>query len=380
MTEHRERMMSAFKTRFVPALRKRGFEGSFPHFRRLLPDRVDYLMVQFYSAGGSFVVEVGRTGPEGFTDGPWKDLPVDKISVGHIFYDRRRLAPRDAHGGWRGGDWFEFGPAQPVKPQEFYDAIADQALAIFDSTGEPWLARPEPLDSGAPRAKPKGPPPWPMGDGRFARFATLFPWNRPNMRIACLLAGPEPPLYRWETWRQIVAPMTELTELLPRPSSIRSYQHRQGESQWLPFGRLSWSEASNRKWTSEYLETPEPVEFEATEIWSPSRSTWAEEGKNPELYTKIDGNSAWETQGFILALRRDVLKSAPGIAEAAGQVIGAVAAALPDARHVVFDRGWNETRVFAVIAQNPLDYTSSREVMAWAEAHPWAHVASFTSR
>jgi hypothetical protein len=124
MTEYRERMMSAFKTRFVPALRKRGFVGSFPHFRRLLPDRVDYLMVQFYSAGGSFVVEVGRTGPNGFTEGPWKDLPVDKISVGPIFHDRRRLEPRDAHGGWRGGNWFEFGPRsydppQPIKPQEF---------------------------------------------------------------------------------------------------------------------------------------------------------------------------------------------------------------------------------------------------------------------
>jgi hypothetical protein len=385
MTEHRERMMGAFKTRFVPALRKRGFVGSFPHFRRRLPDRIDYLMVQFYSAGGSFVLEVGRTGPDGFTEGPWKDLPVDKINVGHIFYDRRRLTPRDAHGGWRGRDRFEFGPRsydspQPVKPQEFYDVIADQALTIFDTTGEPWLARPKPLDSGAPRAKLDGPAPWPLGDGPLARFATLLPWNRPNMRIACLLAGPEPPLYRWETWQKIVAPITGLADLLPRRTSIRSYQHRPGESKWLPFGRLSWSEDSNRKWTSDYLEKPEPVEFEATEIWSPSRSTWAEEGKNPELYAKVDNNTAWETQGFILALRRDVLKSTPGIAEAAGQVIAAVAAALPDARVVVFDRAWNEKRVFAVIAQNPLDYTGSQEVMAWAEAHPWAHVASFAAK
>ena len=53
MTEHRERMTSAFKSRFVPALRKRGFVGSFPHFRRLLPARVDYLMVQFYSVGAA---------------------------------------------------------------------------------------------------------------------------------------------------------------------------------------------------------------------------------------------------------------------------------------------------------------------------------------
>ena len=385
MTEHRERMMSAFKSRFVPALRERKFVGSFPHFRRRLPERIDYLMVQFYSAGGRFVVEIGRTGPEGFTDGPWNELPVDKINVGHIFYDRRRLTPRDAHGGWRGGDWFEFGPRssdspRPLQPQEFYDAIADRALAIFDTTGETWLARHKPLESGAPRAKLEAPAPWPFGDGPFARFATLFPWNRPNMRIACLLAGAEPPLYRWESWRKIVAPMSELAGLLPRPTSIRSFQHRLGESKWLTFGRLSWSEASNRKWTSEYLEAPEPVEFDATEIWSPSRSTWAEEGKNPELYAKIDNNVVWETQGFILALRRDVLKSTPGIAEAAGRVIDAVAAALPDPRRAVFDRSWNEKRLFGVIAQNPLDYSCSQDVMAWAEAHPWAHVASFTAK
>jgi len=53
---------------------------------------------------------------------------------------------------------------------------------------------------------------------------------------------------------------------------------------------------------------------------------------------------------------------------------------LPDARRAVFDRGWNEKRVFGVIAQNPLDYTGSQEVMAWAEAHPWTHVASFTAK
>ena len=71
------------------------------------------------------------------------------------------------------------------------------------------------------------------------------------MRIACLLAGPEPPLYRWETWRKIVAPMTELVKLLPRPAAIRSFQHRPGESKWLPFGHLPWNEANNRKWTGE---------------------------------------------------------------------------------------------------------------------------------
>ena len=117
-------------------------------------------------------------------------------------------------------------------------------------------------------------------------------WNRPNMRIACLVAGPQPPLHRWETWRPIVAPMTALVDLLPRRTSIPSFQ-------------------------------------------------------------------------------------LPG---AADRVLEAVAAPLPDGRRLVFDRGWNEKRLFGVIAQNPLDYTGSQAVMAWAEAHPRAHVPSFAER
>ncbi len=75
-----------------------------------------------------------------------------------------------------------------------------------------------------------------------------------------------------------------------------------------------------------------------------------------------------------------MLKSAPGSAEAADRVVDAVADALPNARRVVFDRAWNEKRLFGVIAQNPLDYTHSDEVMEWADTHPWAHVASFAGK
>ena len=63
-----------------------------------------------------------------------------------------------------------------------------------------------------------------------------------------------------------------------------------------------------------------------------------------------------------------------------GTVVGAVADVLADARRVIFDRGWNEKRVFGVIAQNPLDYTGSEEVMAWAEAHSRMHVSSFAAK
>ena len=128
------------------------------------------------------------------------------------------------------------------------------------------------------------------------------------------------------------------------------------------------------------MEASEPVEFEATEIWSPSRSTWEDEGKNPELYVKIDSSAPSEAQGFILAVRRDILQSVPRSAEAADRVVDSVAAALNGTRRVVFDRGWNEKRVLGVIGQNPLDYASSQTVMEWAKWHPAAHVDSFNGR
>ena len=98
MSEHRAHKGGALKSRFVRALRERGFVGSFPHLHRPSATRVDYLNVQFYSSGGGFTINLGRTGRDGFVDGPWKHLPVKQIEAGHIFRDRRRVMPRDGHG------------------------------------------------------------------------------------------------------------------------------------------------------------------------------------------------------------------------------------------------------------------------------------------
>ena len=105
-------MDAALKSRFVPELRGRGFVGSFPHLRRPLPERIDYLNVQYYSAGGSFTINLGRTGPDGFVAGAWQDLPVDKITANHVFKDRRRVTPRDAGSRAHGvaADFWEFAP------------------------------------------------------------------------------------------------------------------------------------------------------------------------------------------------------------------------------------------------------------------------------
>ena len=385
-------MMTAFKSRFIPALRERGFVGAFPHFRRTLAGRVDYLMVQFYSVGGSFIVELGRTGPDGFTEGPWAALPIEKITAAHLA-DRRRLTPRDLHGGWHGPEWFVFGPRmydddEPPRPQDHYDAVADEALKAVVEVGEPWLARDAPLESGAPRPAPVAPEPWPFDDARpehapragrrRAGLAAWLPWNRPNLRIACLIGGAGPPLHRWEHWRRIFPAFSDLVEHLPRATAIRSFQYRPGLSSPLPFGKLPWGEASHRKWTSLYLEAAEPVEFLQTEFWSPSCGTWKKEGRDPELYARLERSPVDETQAFILALRRDQLKT-PGAAAAADRLLDAVAALLPATRRLVFDRNWDEKRLFLAMRLNPLESTGAHDLMSWAEAHPRAQVQSFAA-
>ena len=385
MSEHRKRMDAALKARFVPALRERGFSGSLPNLRRRLPERVDYLNVQYLSSGGSFTLNLGRTGPDGFVAGPSKDLPVDRITANHVFADRRRVTPRDAGSRAHGvaADFWEFAPrsydddGQAPPPQAHYDAVADAALDAFLRVGEPWFARPDPPERGdEAAAPPRGRRP---GDPLpLARLRWHLRLRRPPLRVGIVLGGPEPPLWRREHWEAIVPVMSELVERLPRPVSILSYQTRPDRDQKLPFGKMGWNAAGHEKWTSEYLEGPEPVEFLQTEFWSPGRATWAGEGRPPEMYARLERDPFGEVQGFILALRRDVLEI-PGVAQAADRTLAAVAAALPDARRLIGDRGWAERKILMVEVE-PLDHPAAELVHRYAETRPWTQVDSFAAR
>ena len=62
--ELRNKLNSEIKNTIVPDLRKEGFKGSFPHFRRMFEDdRVDYISFQFNKWGGSFIVKMAVAYP-----------------------------------------------------------------------------------------------------------------------------------------------------------------------------------------------------------------------------------------------------------------------------------------------------------------------------
>jgi len=140
MTIHRELVMKALSSTFVPHLRARGFAGSFPHFRRKLDDRIDFLDVQFAREGGRFCINIGQTGPDGLQDPNWPGLSIEKTTVGHL-----RQRSRVGRGFWA-KQWFDFGPrsydpAQPTKPEAYYANIASDAVRAFDKDGERWFGK-----------------------------------------------------------------------------------------------------------------------------------------------------------------------------------------------------------------------------------------------
>src|SRR5690349_5240081 len=117
----REEMDEALKQIVVPALRARGYTGSWPHLRRIR-DQVDLVTFQFDRYGGGFVIEAGRASKNGLTT-PWgKFIPAEKLRAWDLpANDRPRLRPA----GQPPGYWFRFDGNQDCA------AVAREALAAI---------------------------------------------------------------------------------------------------------------------------------------------------------------------------------------------------------------------------------------------------------
>jgi hypothetical protein len=185
------------------------------------------------------------------------------------------------------------------------------------------------------------------------------------------------PLWAWETWRQVMPPLSSVIAGLPSKAQIRPRQAGDHDN-WLRFGALGWSDEANRTWTQKYLADPAfagKATFFATEIWAPSRPISFEARRGPELFCLVDRNQAGGGQGFVLAIRKDVL---PPVSVAADAAVFAVREQLPDSKCEIFERTWGEHGRFgSLVVDNPLDHTSSETVWGWGRAHPKARARSF---
>ena len=143
-------MDRALKAIVVPELRTRGFTGSFPHFRRIRPDRIDLVSFHFPRRGGQFVVELSQCGPAGIAFEGEEAIPPDKVTVndtfpGDRFCLRAKAGWRGELAGWRGKLFvFDRPTYDPpiVSTEAAMEGVcaktARTALDAFTREAEPW--------------------------------------------------------------------------------------------------------------------------------------------------------------------------------------------------------------------------------------------------
>jgi hypothetical protein len=136
----RKDMEKALKEYFTPQIREVGFKGFFPHFRRQSPDQLDLLSFQFFSSGGSFIIEIGCCEKEGLTNSIGKLTPANKVNVGKV-WPRLRLGSTPETN--QNDHWFKFNnlnyETQETHEFEHYKKVANNA-ASFLHQAENWWA------------------------------------------------------------------------------------------------------------------------------------------------------------------------------------------------------------------------------------------------
>lgn len=94
--DKRDMMSKSLKGIVVPEITLLGFSGIFPHFRRIINNKYEFISFQFNLRGGSFIVETSFIDPSSLSSF-WKVQPFEKLNYANAkSEDRLRLKPDDA--------------------------------------------------------------------------------------------------------------------------------------------------------------------------------------------------------------------------------------------------------------------------------------------
>ena len=93
METDRETINKLLKSSVVPLLRKLGFKGTFPHFKRFGENKIDLLMFQFSQFGKGFIIEIAQCNLNGVTFANGEKIPPEKVKVFHCFPPNRTRIP-----------------------------------------------------------------------------------------------------------------------------------------------------------------------------------------------------------------------------------------------------------------------------------------------
>ena len=117
--EKRQKMDKALKKIVLPELRKQGFRGSYPHFRRRKIKKINLFSFQFSQWGGRFYINIANS-------------PIDGITTasGHHIDPKKIKADQCLNWG-RLNNFFDF-------EKDNYEETADKVLAYFGKAEKYW--------------------------------------------------------------------------------------------------------------------------------------------------------------------------------------------------------------------------------------------------
>src|ERR1700722_7224990 len=106
-SREKQEMTKYLSEKVIPVLRQNGFKGSFPHFRRILKDRINLLTFQFDRNGGGFVIEIANCSPTGLTTSWGKRIEPNKLTA-HDLNIRKRIQSNMKSPDSLTDDWFRY--------------------------------------------------------------------------------------------------------------------------------------------------------------------------------------------------------------------------------------------------------------------------------
>ena len=125
----RQQMKRALRSVMTPVLRRAGFTGTCPRYRRLSPKPYDLLMFDFNRYADFFSIQIGQCAPDDYGSVPREKIDPEFLSV----EQRARIQPGQ---GLLPTDFFQYGDA---KTPDDYRQIAlsvvpyaEKAIAGFD--------------------------------------------------------------------------------------------------------------------------------------------------------------------------------------------------------------------------------------------------------
>lgn len=122
---NREIMLDALKSTVIKDLRTKGFTGSYPNFRKIMPDCIELIHFQTNRYGGSFVVEVASVFPNNRVTNlsiAADNIDIKKLDVGYAV-ERYRL-----NGIFDG--WFYYSDVYKMT-DGFYYSVSEKEREYF---------------------------------------------------------------------------------------------------------------------------------------------------------------------------------------------------------------------------------------------------------